>query len=272
MAFKKNVLKIFALSMVALSLLVWGVSCQRATPKGLISMTWTPATTPETELIRKALMEAGFPAMAERVNEKLILPKNLVVLFQNKDGPLYDRAQNVIFFSYDFVQETQESLLKHGICATEEEALQAAIQTAAFVFVHELTHALIQNLDLPVLAPEEDIADGLASVAAGTIMERPELALSTANSLKVLEKSDSPNESQYWSLHALDKQRFYRIVSLAYGSHPERVGPMIKERNLVPEEWWTTRAPSCVEEYKRLRNSWHQVLEPHHRGAGFTKL
>jgi Putative metallopeptidase len=232
-------------------------------PTSKVTLRWVAPKAPEHEFLRQALEASRIPQMVERVNLNMSLPGSMEILFQDKDGPLYDREQNIVFFSYQFVYETRNDLLRSGYCKTEEEALQAAVETAEFVFIHEVAHGLIDLLDIPILGPEEDIADGLAAVAASTIMAAPEVALSTAGSLHVVTTANEPpKESEYWSKHSLNKERFYRILELAYGSDPEKVGPLIRERKLVPEEWWEKRAGDCPKDYEKLRVNWRKVLTP----------
>ncbi len=249
---------------IAFLLLLGGCSqSEPPKPKGIpITISWSEAKTPETAQVREALMKAQFTSIVEGANKNLVLPEKLQILFQDKDGPLYDRKQKVIFFSYNFVEETRISYLENGFCKTDEEALAEAVDAAEFIFLHEFTHAIIDILQLPILAPEEDIADGLASILAEVVLDSPELALAAAGSLHSLKHSE-PKESAYWSRHSLDETRYYRILGLAYGSNPERVGPMIRERALAPEQWWKERADSYAKDFEKLRTNWHRVLQPH---------
>ena len=107
-----------------------------------------------------------------------------------------------------------------------EEADLFVLGNTVFILYHELGHALIDQLGLPVLGREEDAADNLASIMmipeqADPMMD--ELIIGAADGwyLGNLWQQEAGNaEPTWWGEHALDMQRFYSVVCLMYGSDP----------------------------------------------------
>ncbi|HMO08822.1 MAG TPA: DUF4344 domain-containing metallopeptidase [Paracoccaceae bacterium] len=164
--------------------------------------------------------------------------------------------------------------------ATADGARLPADRTAAgfvasnlvFVFYHEVAHALIHILNLPVLGREEDAADTLSALLIDALWEEDAaVALTYDSALGFLlfaeeaEKSDS--NLAYWGQHSLDLQRYYNLVCLFYGANPDLRLDVADELDL-PEE----RRESCPEEFEMAAGSWGAMLEgmpPQDHGPGF---
>jgi len=128
------------------------------------------------------------------------------------------------------------------------------------VFYHEMGHALIELLGLPVFGQEEDAAD-VASVILITSIFDDETILDMAydTSLGYLGEvtlAEEDGEIAWWGVHGPDEQRFYNNVCLFYGSDPDMQSDFAEDMGL-PED----RADSCPEEYDLAADSWGAVLD-----------
>ena len=135
-----------------------------------------------------------------------------------------------------------------------------------FALLHELAHLVIGEMDLPILGPEEQAADYLATMSLLRPIEEPpigrerwlEFALTTADAFVILWQLGELTGASfpYWDSHTLSIQRFYTIGCLLYGSSPERFAeiPALID---MPEQ----RAELCVAEYARAARSIDWLLE-----------
>jgi Putative metallopeptidase len=140
-----------------------------------------------------------------------------------------------------------------------------------FVVAHEMGHAVISELKLPVLGREEDAADTFAIIAALT-------GVANDFSYRVLEETtkgwfwtarrdkQQGAKPAYHDRHALDEQRAYQIVCLMVGSDPARFKPLADEAQL-PEE----RRRTCGWDFETAAQSWSTLLAPHRRARGEPK-
>ncbi len=140
-----------------------------------------------------------------------------------------------------------------------------------FVVAHEMGHAVISELKLPVLGREEDAADTFAIIAALT-------GVANDFSYRVLEESTKGwfwtarrdkrqgAKPSYHDRHALDEQRAYQIVCLMVGSDPARFKTLADEVKL-PEE----RRRTCGWDFDTAAQSWSTLLAPHRGAAGQPK-
>lgn len=127
------------------------------------------------------------------------------------------------------------------------------------IFYHELGHALIDVMQMPVFGQEEDAAD-VASILLIDHLFEPESALEMAYDVangfwaEAVANADYP--VPYWDVHGPDEQRFYNTVCLFYGGDPDTRDDFAEDMDL-PEE----RAEYCVEEYELAADSWGAVFD-----------
>lgn len=155
-----------------------------------------------------------------------------------------------------------------ALCWTATVAPAQSDDSEAFVtanllgiLYHELGHALIDVLQLPVFGQEEDAAD-VASILLIDALFDEESAMDIAYDAALgfwaesVARQDAGYDIAFWDVHGPDLQRFYNAVCLFYGANPdERVE--IAEDFELPEE----RAETCEEEFELALDSWGPALE-----------
>lgn len=127
------------------------------------------------------------------------------------------------------------------------------------VFYHEMGHALIDILRLPVFGQEEDAAD-TASILFINYTFNPEEALSIAYDAALgfaAAAEDEGNIDQTaWDVHGASLQRFYNLVCIFYGADADGRDSFAEDMGL-PEE----RALTCQEEFELADDSWGPVFD-----------
>lgn len=144
----------------------------------------------------------------------------------------------------------------------DEAAAAFVANNVISTFYHELGHAFVDGLALPVLGREEDAADTLAAVLTHQFwLEDSAFAIiadtALAYELYALEAEAASLEPAYWDEHSLDMQRYYTLVCLFYGAEPDLREAAAIELGL-PED----RAVRCPDEYAQAEESWAALLEP----------
>ena len=153
----------------------------------------------------------------------------------------------------------------------KRQLVEFVIGNTMFVMAHEMGHALINEMNMPVLGREEDAADSFAVVTALKIgSEFSERVLIEAGKGWVLSsKRDKKqkNALAFYDEHGLDLQRAYNVVCFMVGSNPDKYKSLAEDTKL-PEE----RQASCVRDYKTTVWSWDEMLKPHLRPADKPKV
>jgi hypothetical protein len=151
----------------------------------------------------------------------------------------------------------------------QDEAEAAFIENEVIAtFYHEMGHALIDLLELPVLGREEDAADGLSVVLMEEIWledSAAEILRSDALSYELMAKEQEKGglDAYFADEHSLNIQRYYNVVCLFYGANPEVRAGLATELGL-PDD----RAERCESEYAQASGSWLSVIEAAEAGEG----
>jgi hypothetical protein len=125
------------------------------------------------------------------------------------------------------------------------------------IFYHELGHAIIDLMDVPIFGQEEDAADVMAVLLINWLFEE-ETAVSIAydSAFGFINDPEGTQEVQYWDLHGPDEQRYYNHVCIFYGANPEQRADLAAELGLPAD-----RADWCPAEYEQAENSWGMIFD-----------
>ena len=143
----------------------------------------------------------------------------------------------MLFRSYELIVQMTEDFAKLNKSSLED-ALSDAIYASIFVFYHELGHALIDVLQLPVVGKEEDAVDQFSAIILLN-SEAQDLAEKTI--LNAADWFGIKPKIPAWDEHAPNDVRFYYLVCLVYGSDSQKYQALTK---ILPSD----RANRCSRE------------------------
>jgi putative metallopeptidase DUF4344 len=139
-----------------------------------------------------------------------------------------------------------------------------------FVLLHELGHASITQMGLPVLGRMEDAADSFATltlIRVGSDFSHGVLT-AAAKGWFLADRRDRETglTLAFYSEHGLNLQRAYQIVCLMVGSDEDKFKDLAEETKL-PE----ARQHTCLGDYSNAAFSWDLLLKPHRRPSDQPK-
>jgi len=184
----------------------------------------------------------SLPELVNFINELLLFAQPVIVLTEVEDGPLFDPEFMEIWMPGSFADSIAEYF------GDEENAPIADVYF--HTLFHEIGHVLFAQYDLPLLAREEDAADALANVLLLEYVEGGDEVVLNAAEMFGLESEERQffDETDFWSEHSLDIQRYYASICHVYGSDPEAHQELINiEYGLSAD-----RAEDCELEYQRI--------------------
>ena len=193
------------------------------------------------------------------LNEVLALPRDVAVKLEDCDEPnaYYSNEDHSIVVCYQLIEMFEAGFDRR--LDADDEVIDATLNATLFTFFHELGHALVHELDLPVTGKEEDAVDQLATlVLLQEGADGATTALDGAESFLLHADESGVDDLPFWGEHSLDEQRFYNIVCLVYGSDPDKHEGLV-ESDALPEE----RAEICPAEYQQISRAWSKLLDPH---------
>ncbi len=149
---------------------------------------------------------------------------------------------------FSWLEEELQSLSSEQL----EELLTFVAGNALFTLYHEAGHMLVSELEIPVLAQEEDAVDNLATVSmlAADTGEWDLLLINAMIGWFLIAEEDYDNLIFYGE-HDLDQQRGYRILCLMVGADEETFLDLANDLDL-PED----RTETCVFDYDQAAESW----------------
>jgi len=151
---------------------------------------------------------------------------------------------------------------------TDEATLSYVESNLLGIFYHELGHALIDVLDLPIFGQEEDAADVLSIFLIDAFYEEDaavQIAYDAA--FGFLGEAEATAEIAFWDVHGPDLQRYYNTVCIFYGANPDAREDVAHELGL-PEE----RADYCPDEYDQAAASWGAAMDKIVSAKGGTTI
>jgi len=247
---------------VAVSLALSSVAfASPAAAQGRFSVSYAPPP-PEMRELVDALRQPGlFEEAAGFVNSALVLPRDVPIVFDSCEvaNAFYDPAGKRIVFCYQFI-ELFAQMFTALPDQSEDELGQAIVGTTLFFLLHEMGHALVNVLELPITGREEDAVDDLAALISLEAEADADL-LAAADGFALLADSMEANGGQlaFWDEHSLSAQRAYALTCIVYGSDPERYQDLVSDE-FLPE----SRAVRCPAEYAQKSASWDRILEDHY--------
>ncbi|HGG05394.1 MAG TPA: hypothetical protein ENK28_08035 [Aliiroseovarius sp.] len=126
---------------------------------------------------------------------------------------------------------------------------------------HEMGHALIDTMNLPVFGPEEFAADFFAAILLDRVHDEKttrQLITDVTRSYRADQQADRAAglSTSNSDVHGNPMQRYYNLACLYYGANPEDRKIALTGMNL-PED----RAQTCAEEYEQANFAWGGVLD-----------
>jgi hypothetical protein len=203
--------------------------------------------------------QQGLERVIANLNDKIALPWDIVVSFEDCDTPdaFYAPETRQLTVCYQLIDEYYALF---GRKLKDKTKLDDAVRGAvASTFFHELGHGLVDAWKVPITGKEEDAVDQLSTLVLILHTNKGEqMALDGALSFKLYADLDKGQKKIYWDEHSLDEQRFFDTICLIYGHDPAKYAYLVKDK-ILPEE----RAELCRDDYPKISNSWHQLLSPY---------
>ncbi|HEX2077112.1 MAG TPA: DUF4344 domain-containing metallopeptidase [Longimicrobium sp.] len=196
-------------------------------------------------------------SMVDPLNEYFPVSRDVTVELAEcgRAGAFYDAERPAVQLCYELVVELAEALMGDG---AEEGGDDVFVGAFALILLHQVGHAMVDLLELPVRVGPEEAADQLAAVMVG--FAEDELATAAEGALalnEMLVDWENPGSGRA----ALSGRRLETLLCLLYGTNPDAHGWLLEEGNLSEE-----RAARCEEEYEKVEANWIDMLSQHVAG------
>jgi hypothetical protein len=190
--------------------------------------------------------------IAAWMNGWVSVPRDVTLTFAQcgESNAFYRPETGTVTVCFELVDE-----LDH-LFAGDHDRDRSVNDALLFTTMHEVGHALVNVLELPVTGREEDAVDQLAALILVDGAEDGDQA--AINGVRALPAGSEIDELAFADEHALNEQRFYNVLCLVYGQDPDTWADWTRDGTLPPE-----RADRCPAEYDHTRAAWDKLLSPH---------
>jgi len=139
-----------------------------------------------------------------------------------------------------------------------------------FVLLHEMAHAVVAELGIPVLGRGEDAADSFAAtrlIRLGNDFSE-QIVADSAKGWFMSERRDKKTGQAvpYYDVHGLNLQRAHQFVCYLVSFNQDKFKSLADEVKLP-----RYRQESCTEDYNKALNCLDSLLKPHRRAADQQK-
>ncbi|MDT3687381.1 MAG: DUF4344 domain-containing metallopeptidase [Pseudorhodoplanes sp.] len=199
----------------------------------------------------------------------LRLPIRITLKLEGCDGvanaTFWDSAIKVCYEYIEYLRSQAPKAQKWGLTVRD-----SMIALVVDVFLHEVGHAVLEDLDIPFFGREEDAADYFASYLllqfSKSDARRLILGTSFLGDAESMERHMSAGEREMRSMkmqmvadpHSLPGQRYFNRLCMAYGADPALFADAISVGGL-PE----IRAKHCRYEYQANAHAFKSLIAPY---------
>jgi|GEM_PF-687407 len=226
--------------------------------EGDFLLRYEPAQKPELIEYEKKLRDnKTLEKAVDKLNRSLSLPQDVVIEIKEcgEVNSFYDPAKKHVILCFEMLDYFHELFRQEGY--DEKESTKKAFDVMKFVFLHEISHALIDVYQIPITGNEEDAADRLSSIICLERLgeEGFQSVLAAADAFKIEAKHKSFRNRNIKDEHLLQEQRAFISLCMIYGANPDQYSYIAKK--YLPAD----RAQSCLAEYEKILRSWSSLLE-----------
>lgn len=185
------------------------------------------------------------------------LPRNITLELAECGAPgaFYQPDRPAVRVCYEFVVSLLEKVTAKG---GDEEDFALAFFT---VMLHQMGHALVDELRLPLSLPAEEAADLFIADLEREPDAEPDDAPSMLRGAIALHELGINWEHPGSGEPGMDVARLQKLTCLIYGYAPARHDWVVSEGRLSE-----SRARACITEARTTGQRWDRVMEPHLRG------
>lgn len=217
--------------------------------------------------VREADLWRQLPEV-QAIDGMFVLPRplRLVIAECGGAGALYRPAGTEVVLCY----ETLRALYERGqeqqraLGLADGYPLRYVRASMRFMVLHEIGHALVDLLDLPVTGRQEDAVDQLATILMLRFASGDETPDEVIDNMRLAANWLLSNSTgaydlhAYADVHALGEQRYFNLQCMIYGTDPAGFADMVAAMDLTPE-----RATGCEREMRQVVRAWLRLLLPH---------
>ena len=206
------------------------------------------------ELIKR---EDVLQKFINEMNARIDFPGEITIKITecDEDNAFYYPEDATICICYEFLQRT--------LALQDEEKISKRdklLNATAFTFLHEMGHAIVDKLKIPITGKEENAVDELAMVIlmSDTSDATYYAAIEGAMQFYTDALDEDLKDFPYYDVHAPSIERYYDMLAIIVGGSPASADDYVGENDkfkLHPD-----RAEHAQADYEKKLANWKKLL------------
>jgi Putative metallopeptidase len=243
-----------------------------APPPAKVLVSYEPAESRRAERGLIKLKEWNYlESVADGIAESVRLPRDLKLVGAScgMANAYYLSDQDAIVICYELIDHVIAKAARAKIGETRktlppDERNLLAFGAVTFIALHEVGHALVHMLDLPITGREEDVADQIATFLTLREINDPEVAevapWVVLGGMWFFDTDQRRRDITPYLAgeHALDGQRRVNIGCWSYGSDPKAFAALARVFTGASD-----RLLRCPDEYAKMDRALRQLFGSH---------
>ena len=226
-----------------------------------IKISYVPPKDPMHAPIYALLKERGALERFKVLFSPLRLKRPLLLKFEGCDGDAnawYDDDAITVCYEYlvDLIRGAPAQPTASGVTR-----IDAIIGPTLDTILHEMGHALFHHHAIPVLGREEDAADQFAAYIWLQVADKQHVRRLLGGVAYAYDREaslPSSKKNPFADEHGLPAQRFFNVLCVAYGAHPDLFADLVASGTLPKE-----RAEGCDAEYAQVKHAMERLIRPY---------
>lgn len=226
-----------------------------------ISWSYEPAINSAHDLLRRRMQANRVLEQVAAIFQPVRFPRPVLV----KAAPCGEvdawYADGTVTVCYEYMEYILKVAHKSGR-PQGLRARDAVVGAALDVFFHEMGHAIVDLLDIPVLGREEDAADQISIYLL--LQFRKEKSVPLVQGVAWLMSQETRDAlakdsklADFADEHGLPAQRYFNVLCLAYGFDRKAFAFAVEKGNLPRK-----RARKCGDEYRQVDKAFRRLVGP----------
>lgn len=234
-------------------------------------VSYPPVKSQNHGIMREEFMKEHYlESIAQGLDRAIRTPVHMFITMEecNMVNAFYNPSTHGITMCYELFDSFEKSFTPY---VPPNNIAIAVMGSWWFIFYHELGHALVDVLQIPITGKEEDAVDQLSTLLLSSGEAQVQEAGLAGAYYFWLSSRRNQDPLGFWlrgvlgteqhlfsDEHSLNEQRFYNVICWYYGKDQKQYQSLVSSGTLPPQ-----RAQLCPSEYSRIKASWEKLLEPH---------
>lgn len=230
-------------------------------PVATVNFVFNTPSTPQQQQAKDIVQHSSMLATIKHLSQtRFIFAPSLDIVFGGNRGPYYNSTQQLIQIPYQYITQLLQHVTDSGRYPTQQQRYQATIDALLLTLLYEIGHVYILDRAIPILGYSENTVDNFVTILLLNDIDRGDQIAINSNHLFSIDtfNQSALKNNPFIQQHALNQQRYQRILCLVYGSNPARYQRLFDNYSIAHRQ---QQQQSCQDVFSTTHKGWLYYLD-----------